>query len=147
MTFSGYLNVQNFQRALLATRKADVIALQHYAYFSKDFSNPCRCKDVVPLFERNPNGLRLIFTLDFLYQRQHHRLESWDLSFVQPSYLHTEICRCSSWKRRTFIELFWICLWNNCWYLQTKGWCMAATQGQWCKISECGFARWLDYQP
>ena len=24
---------------------------------------------------------------------------------------------------------------------------MAAPQGQWCKISERGFARWLDYQP
>ena len=61
--------------------------------------------------------------------------------------IFTEICRCSGWKRRTFIELFWLCSWNNCSYLQTKGWCMAATQGQLCKISECGFAKWLDYQP
>ena len=54
--------------------------------FEKTFQ-PCRCKDMVQLFERNPTGLRLIFTLDFLYQRHHHRLESWDLFFVQPPYL------------------------------------------------------------
>ena len=42
---------------------------------------------MVQLFERNPTGLRLIFTLDFLYQRHHRRLESWDLFFVQPPYL------------------------------------------------------------
>ena len=53
----------------------------------KRLSNPCRCKDMVPLFAWNPTGLRLIFTLDFLYQRHHHRLESWDLFFVQPPYL------------------------------------------------------------
>ena len=61
--------------------------------------------------------------------------------------ISTEIWRCSSWQRRTFIELFWLCSWNNCSHLQTKGWYMAATLGQWCKISGCGFARWLDYQP
>ena len=53
----------------------------------KRLSNPCRCKDMVPLFERNPARLSLIFTLDFLYQCHHHRLESWGLSFVQPPYL------------------------------------------------------------
>ena len=50
-------------------------------------SNPHRCKDIVPLFERNPTRFRLILTLDFLYQRHHYRLESWDLFFVQPLYL------------------------------------------------------------
>ena len=53
----------------------------------KRLSNPRRCKDMVPLFERNPTRFRLIFTLDFLYQRHDHRLESWDLFFVQPPYL------------------------------------------------------------
>ena len=42
---------------------------------------------MVQLFEQNPTGLLLIFTPDFLYQRHHHRLESWDLFFVQPPYL------------------------------------------------------------
>ena len=42
---------------------------------------------MVPLFARNLTRFRLIFTLDFLYQRHHHRLESWDLFFVQPPYL------------------------------------------------------------
>ena len=36
---------------------------------------------------------------------------------------------------------------SHCSHLQTKGWCMAATLGQWYKISNCSFARWLDYQP
>ena len=31
--------------------------------------------------------LRLIFTLDFIYQRHHHRLELWNLHFLQPPYL------------------------------------------------------------
>ena len=53
----------------------------------KRLSNPHRCKDMVPLFERNRTRFRLIFTLNFLYQRHHHRLESWDLFFVQPPYL------------------------------------------------------------
>ena len=53
----------------------------------KRLSNPRRCKDMVPLFARNLTRFRLIFTLDFLYQRHHHRLESWDLFFVQPPYL------------------------------------------------------------
>ena len=39
---------------------------------------------MVPLFERNPTELRLIFKLNFIYQRHHHRLESWNLFFVQP---------------------------------------------------------------
>ena len=106
----------------------------------KRLSNPSRCKDTVPLFERNPTGLRLIITLYFLYQRHHRRLESWDLFFV----IFTELCRCSSWKKLIFIELFWLCSWNNCSYLQTKGWRIAAMLGQWCKISEwfCQMA-WL----
>ena len=44
-------------------------------------------KDMVPLFERNLTRFRLIFTLDFLYQLHHHRLESWGLFLVQPPYL------------------------------------------------------------
>ena len=42
---------------------------------------------MVPLFERNPAELRLIFTFNFIYQRHHHRLESWNLFFVQSPYL------------------------------------------------------------
>ena len=53
----------------------------------KRLSNSYRCKGMVPLFERNPTELRLIFTLDFIYQRHHHRLEPWNLFFVQPPYL------------------------------------------------------------
>ena len=47
----------------------------------KRFSYPYRCKDMVPLFSRNPSELRMISTLDFIYQRYHHRLEPWTLFF------------------------------------------------------------------
>ena len=59
-----------------------------------------RCKDMVPLFGRNPTKHRLIFTLDFIYQHHHYRLESWNLYLLQPPYL--QICRCSSWRGWTF---------------------------------------------
>ena len=44
-----------------------------------------RCKDLVPLFELNP-AESLIFTLNFIYQGHHHRLEPWNFFFLQPSY-------------------------------------------------------------
>ena len=50
----------------------------------KRLSSPYGCKDMVPLFGPNPTELRLTFTLDFIYQRNHHRLELWNL---QPPYL------------------------------------------------------------
>ena len=42
---------------------------------------PKQIKDMVPLYGQNPTELWLIFTLDFIYQRHHHRLESWKLFF------------------------------------------------------------------
>ena len=38
---------------------------------------------LVPLFGQNPTELCLIFneTLDFIYHRRRHRLESWNLLF------------------------------------------------------------------
>ena len=44
-----------------------------------------------PLFGRNPTEICLIFNevLDFSYQYQHHRLQSWDLYFVQPLFLES----------------------------------------------------------
>ena len=45
---------------------------------------------MVPLFERNPAELCLIFTLNFTYQRHHHRFESWNLVLVQPPYLQRD---------------------------------------------------------
>ena len=44
-----------------------------------------RWKDLVLLFGRNPTE-SLIFTLGFIYQGHHHRLEPWNLFFLQPSY-------------------------------------------------------------
>ena len=31
--------------------------------------------------------VRLTFTLNFIYQRHHHRLELWNFYFLQPPYL------------------------------------------------------------
>ena len=42
---------------------------------------------MVSLFVRNPTEFCLIFTLNFIYQRHHHRLESWNLYFLQSPYL------------------------------------------------------------
>ena len=41
---------------------------------------------MVSLFGRNPTELCFIFTLDFIYQRHHHKLESWNLYFLQLPY-------------------------------------------------------------
>ena len=47
---------------------------------------------MVPLFGQNPVEIRLIFTLDFIYQYHHDRLESRNSYFLQPPYLqrHTD---------------------------------------------------------
>ena len=87
MTFSSDLNVKNFQRVLLATIKADAIAFVAVCILLKRLSNPHRCKDMVPLFERNSTKLCLKFTLNFIFRRHHHILESWNLFFVQSPYL------------------------------------------------------------
>ena len=79
MTFSGYWNVCNFQRELVVARKADAVAFQLYATFEE--------KTFLSLQIQNPTELRFIFTFGFVYQRHHHRLESWSLYFLQPSYL------------------------------------------------------------
>ena len=50
---------------------------------------PYRCKDMVPLFLQNPIELYLIFSLYFIYQRHHHRQQSWYLYFLQPPYLQS----------------------------------------------------------
>ena len=101
---------------------------------------------MVPLFEQNPTELRLIFTLDFIYQRQHHRLEPWNLFFVQPPYLQgyadavvgkgAPLQNCFGFVYGTIVC---IC--------KRKGGVWPPRKGTWCKISECGFAKCLDYQP
>ena len=100
-------------------------------------TNSRRCKDMVPLFD--------IYT-PFSLSKSPSQTRVMRFIFCATA-IFTEICRCSSWQRRTFIELFWLCSWKNCAHLQTKGWYMTTTLGQWCKISDCGFTRWLDYQP
>ena len=43
---------------------------------------------MVPLFEQNAIELCLIFKFNFIYQRHHRRLESWNLQWnVQMPYL------------------------------------------------------------
>ena len=53
--------------------------------FINRLSYPCRCTDIIPLFGRNPTEICLTFNeiLDFIYQHHHHRLQSWDLNFLQ----------------------------------------------------------------
>ncbi|CAB4017499.1 Hypothetical predicted protein [Paramuricea clavata] len=55
----------------------------------KRFAYPCRYSDMVSRFGRNPSELCLIFNegLDFLYERHHHRLQSWNQPFLSPEIL------------------------------------------------------------
>ena len=54
-------------------------------------SYPCRFTDMVPLFGRNPTEICLICNevLDFIHHFHHHRLQSWDLNFLQPRFLQS----------------------------------------------------------
>lgn len=84
MIFSGYLKIYNFQTVLLAAGNAgfcrsfvqNIVAL--CMLLRKIFSYPYKRKDT---------ELGWIFTLDFIYQRQHHVVESWNLFSLQPPYL------------------------------------------------------------
>ena len=100
MTFSGYLNVFNLQRVLLAARKTDAIALQLYAYFwRKDF--PTDAKTWTHYLVEIK--LCLVFTLDFVSKCHNQRL-AWAMEFLFfTNAVFTEIRRCSSWKGCTFI--------------------------------------------
>ena len=132
-------------RVLLATRKADAIALWHYAFFWKTFQ-PTQMQRHSPIIWAKPN--KISFDIDTRFSLSTSPLQTRVMGFIFcATAIFTEICRCSSWRRCIFVQLFWLCSWNNCSYLQTKGWRIAAMLGQWCKISECGFARWLDCQP
>ena len=82
-----------------STGKAECDRILALCILLKRLSNPRRCKDMVPLFARNLTRFRLIFTLDFLYQRHHHRLRVMRFIFGATA-IFTEICRWSSWKRR-----------------------------------------------
>ena len=55
----------------------------------KGLSYPYRFKDMAPLYGQNPTELCLIFNeiLNFIDQRHHHRLDSWNLILLQPLYL------------------------------------------------------------
>ena len=46
---------------------------------------------MVSLFGRNPTEICLIFNevVDLIYQHHHHRLQSWDLNFLQPRFLQS----------------------------------------------------------
>ena len=56
----------------------------------KRLSNPYRRKYMVPLSEQNPTELCLIFTLDFFYQRHHHRLKSWSV-FLYNRHIYRDV--------------------------------------------------------
>ena len=94
---------------------------------------------MVPLFERNPTELHLIFTLAFIYQRHHHRLESRNLFFVQPPYLqrYADAVLEKVHLYRIVLALFreQLLVFAN----EKVVW--PPRKGTWCKISECGFAK------
>ena len=50
---------------------------------------PCRFTGVGPLFWYNHHDLCFIFNkvLDFIYEKHHHRLQSWKLNFLRPNFL------------------------------------------------------------
>ena len=80
------MNVLNFQKVLLAARKGDAIALLLYAYFRrKDF--PILTDAKARSHYLGEIQVRLIFRLNFIYQRHHHRLELRNLYSLQPPYL------------------------------------------------------------
>ena len=61
-----------------------------YIHLNK-LSYPCRFTDMVPLFGRNPTEICLICNevLDFIHHCHHHRLQSWDLNFLQPRFVQS----------------------------------------------------------
>ena len=71
----------------------------------KIFSYPYRSKDVVSLYRRNPTEPRMIFTLDFIYQSHHHRLELWTLFFY-----NSHIYRCMQIQQLEKVHLYIIIL-------------------------------------
>ena len=75
-----------------------------------------RCKNMLPLFERNSTSFD-IYTRFYLSTSPSQTRVRKFIFFTTA--IFTEIFRCSSWKRCTFIYLFWLCCWNNCSYLQT----------------------------
>ena len=107
----------------------------------KRFFYPDRCKDVLPLF--GWIQLHLLFTLDFIYQRHHHRLELWNLYFLQPPYLQrhadavagkgSRLYNCFKFVDGTIAGIC-IPVLNESVILQPQH------LGTWCKISDCGFA-------
>ena len=66
----------------------------HYSFmhtFGKTFL-PIQMQRHSTIIWRNQSELRLIFTLDFIYQRHHHRIvkfitEYWNFFFLQAPYL------------------------------------------------------------
>ena len=83
MLFEGF-QLSESTACCQKSRKDRIVAL---CILLKRLSNPYRSKDIVPIFGRNPAEPCLIFVFDVIYQRHHHRLESWNLCFLQPPYL------------------------------------------------------------
>ena len=87
MTFSGYLHVQrNFiEYCLLPEKQMRSHCSFMHAFEEKTFRS-LQMQRHAPIY-LGKIQLRLIFTLDFIYQRHHHRLELWNFYFLQTPYL------------------------------------------------------------
>ena len=101
---------------------------------------------MVPLFERNPTELPLIFKLNLIYQRRHHRLKSWNLFFVTPPYLQLYADAVAT-KGKPLKNFFGFVHGTTAFICKRKGGVWPPRKGTWYKISECSFAKWLSYQP
>ena len=73
-----------------------------------------RCKNILPLFGRNSTSFD-IYTRFYLSTSPSQTRVRKSIFFATA--IFTETFTCSSWKRCTFIYLFWLCCWNNCSYL------------------------------
>ena len=75
-----------------------------------------RCKNMLPLFGRNSTSFDIYIRFYLSTSPSQTRVRK---SIFFATAIFTEIFTCSSWKRCTFIYLFWLCCWNNCSYLLT----------------------------
>ena len=110
------LNVCNFQRVMFVARKADAITLVFYTYFWKDF----------PIHTDANTWSHYLgeYQLNFVWYLMKHSILRISVTITQvmkfilfTTAIFTKICRCRSWRRCSYMKLFWLCPWSNCSYL------------------------------
>ena len=76
---------------IACSQRSTYESVEGLCIFLNTLSYPYRFTNMVPLFGHNPTEICLIFNdvLHFIYQHHHHRLQSWDLNFLQPRFLQS----------------------------------------------------------